>query len=124
MIDFTIAQFSDLIVTQRICVAFVTQLENQFKRFKQQLITEHKLREIMQQMDDYISFDNACSTISLRYPWLCNIFGGLVSIFLGTNPVESDFSLIGFEKDNYHSSLTNFSLKAIELLRKISNLID
>ena len=60
----------------------------------------------------------------------CNFFGGLASIFPGTSTVESDLSNIGYEKDDYRTSLTNFSLEAIlqckqyELLRKINNLIE
>ena len=136
LVDFTRAQFGDLIFSQRIrLLTLYTQndligLENEFKRFKQQLSTEHDFCEMMQQMDDYISFDDAWSTISSRYPLLCNLFGGLASIFPGTSKVESDFSIIGYEKDDYRTSLTNFSLEAIlqckqyELLRKINNLIE
>jgi len=40
-------------------------------------------------------------------------FGGLATIFPGTVTVESDFSLINWEKDVYRSSLTDFSLEGI-----------
>ena len=58
-----------------------------------------------------------------------NFFGGLASVFPGASTVESDFSLFGYGKDEYRSSLTNFCLEAVlqckqyELLRKIKNLL-
>jgi hypothetical protein len=39
--------------------------------------------------------------------------GGLASVFPGMSTVESDFSIIGCEKDKYRTSLTDFSLEAI-----------
>ena len=64
-------------------------------------------------MDDTISFDDAWKPISARYPLLCMFFGGLATVFPGTSTVESDFSVIGFDKDDYRQSLTNFSLEGI-----------
>ena len=52
-------------------------------------------------MDDTISFDDAWKPISARYPLLCMFFGGLATVFPGTSTVESDFSVIGFDKDDY-----------------------
>ena len=128
LIDVTTTQFGDLIVTQ--CILLLTSytqndiigLENefkqfkqeyefkQFKQFKQQLRADHKFCETVQQMDDYISFDDGQSTISSRNLLLCNFFDG---VFLGTSTLESNFSLIGYQKDNCHSSLPNFSLEKI-----------
>jgi hypothetical protein len=40
-------------------------------------------------------------------------FGGLATIFPGTATVESYFSLINWEKDDYRSSLTDSLLEGI-----------
>ena len=78
LIDFTMAQFGDLTVTQRICLLTsytqneIAGLENCFKDFKQQLSSKHEFREMVQQMDDCILFDDAWSTFFSRYPLLCN----------------------------------------------------
>ena len=88
-------------------------LEKEFKAFKHQTVTEEGFREMIENMDDVISFDEAWSTIRKKYPLLCMFFGGLASIFPGTCTVESDFSVIGFEKDDYCAALTNFSLEGI-----------
>ena len=80
-------------------------------------------------MDDLISFEDAWSLIRERYPLLCMLFGGLASVFPGTSSVESDFSIIGFEKNDYRAALTNFSLEGIlqckqfQLLHEIHALI-
>jgi hypothetical protein len=48
-----------------------------------------------------------------QFPLLSKFVGGLVSVFPGTSTVEADFSVIGWEKDDYRTSLTNFSLEGI-----------
>jgi hypothetical protein len=40
-------------------------------------------------------------------------FGGLTSVFPGTSTVESYVSVIRYEKDDYRSLFTYFSLKGI-----------
>ena len=65
---------------------------------------------MIQAMDDYIAFDDAWGSLHLRYPLLCMFFGGLASVFPGTATVESDFSIIWYEKDDYQTALINFSM--------------
>jgi hypothetical protein len=48
-----------------------------------------------------------------RFPVLQQFAGGLASMFPNTATVESDFSLIGWEKNAYRQSLTEFSLEGI-----------
>jgi len=61
---------------------------------------------------------------------MCQFFGGLASVFPVTSTVESDFSIIGYEKDDYRQALTNFSLEGVmqckqfELLGKIMALVN
>jgi hypothetical protein len=45
-----------------------------------------------------------------RFEELVDCAGGLATKFPGTATVESDFSVIGWEKDIYRSALTGFSL--------------
>ena len=39
--------------------------------------------------------------------------GGLATLFPGTATVESDFSIVNYEKDRYRAKLTDFSLEGI-----------
>jgi hypothetical protein len=48
-----------------------------------------------------------------RFQKLRQFCGGLASMFPNTATVEADFSLIGWEKDDYRQSLTDFSLEGI-----------
>ena len=48
-----------------------------------------------------------------QYASLQDFSGGIVTIFTNTATVESDFSILGWEKDEYHMSLTNLSLEGI-----------
>ena len=67
--------------------------------------------------------------IGTRYPNVCDFFGGLASVFPGTSIVELDFSVIGYEKDDYRTALTNFSLdgilqcKQFDVLRKMNAML-
>ena len=49
----------------------------------------------------------------LNYPLLKMYCGGLSTVFLGTANVESDFSIVNFEKSDYRTSLSDFSLEGI-----------
>ena len=42
---------------------------------------------------------------------LKRLCGGFASVFPGTSTVESDFSVIGWEKNEYQAALTDFSLE-------------
>jgi hypothetical protein len=46
-----------------------------------------------------------------RFEELVDFAGGLATIFPRTATVESDFSVIGWEKYIYRSALTDFSLE-------------
>jgi hypothetical protein len=48
-----------------------------------------------------------------RFPALCQFCGDLASAFPNTTTVESDFLIIGWEKNDYRKSLTDFSLEGI-----------
>lgn len=48
-----------------------------------------------------------------RFPALRNFCGDLASIFPNTATVESDFSVIGWERDVYRQRITNFSLEGV-----------
>ena len=48
-----------------------------------------------------------------RWPDLQALCGTIATVFPNTATVESDFSLIGWEKDAYRTSLTDFSLEGI-----------
>jgi hypothetical protein len=48
-----------------------------------------------------------------QYPLLVAFCGGLASKFSGTSAVESSFSIIGWEKDDCQTALSNLSFEGI-----------
>lgn len=59
------------------------------------------------------SFQENWIAFQSSYPKLVEFCGGLASVFPGTSPVESDFSIIGWEKDEYRFNLTDLSLEGV-----------
>jgi len=53
------------------------------------------------------------NTYYKEYPMLVKFSGVLATIFPGTSIVGSDFSIIGWEKDEYRTQLSNLSLEGI-----------
>jgi len=68
------------------------------------------------------SFERGWKIFKDVYPLLCIFAGGLVSVFPGTSTVESDFSVIGFQKDDYKAALTDFSLESCLQSKQIKDL--
>ena len=58
-----------------------------------------------------------------RFPSLQTFCGGLASVFPNTSTVEADFSVIGWEKDEYRQSLTDFSLEIILHAKQFESLL-
>jgi hypothetical protein len=86
---------------------------DEFKALKSADRSEPALREIISKFNHGTSFYKGWRPICDRFPKLCMFAGGLASVFPGTSTVESDFSVIGCEKDVYRTSLTDFSLEGI-----------
>jgi hypothetical protein len=63
--------------------------------------------------DQSTSFEEGWSVAVDRFPSLRQFCGDLASAFPNTSTVESDFSILGWEKDVHRGSLTDFSLEGI-----------
>ena len=58
-------------------------------------------------------FTEAWEHMASRYPVLCELCGGLATVFPNTATVESDFSVLKWEKDTHRMALTDVSLEGI-----------
>ncbi|CAK9267712.1 unnamed protein product [Sphagnum jensenii] len=58
-------------------------------------------------------FNEACDCLKGRFMQLRQLCSGLATTFPNTTSVESDFSIIKWEKNNSRSSLTSLSLAGI-----------
>jgi len=63
--------------------------------------------------DRCTSFATAWRKVGDRFECLRDFSGTLATIFPNTASVESDFSILGWEKDEYRTSLTDISLEGI-----------
>ena len=82
------------------------------------LIAAYRSEEILKRniMDskNSMSFSDGWKCIgSGRFTKLKEFCGGLATVFPGTLTVESDFSIVNFEKTEYRSALTDLSLEGI-----------
>ena len=66
--------------------------------------------------DNWIAFQSS-------YTKLIEFCGGLASVFPGTSPVKSDFSIIGWEKDECRFNVTDLSLEGV-LYSKEKTILD
>lgn len=89
----------------------------QFKRAaREEPVLAEALKDSEQQFNKSISrndFAAGWGVVDNRFPTLQNFCGGLASVFPNTATVESDFSIIGWEKDDTRMDLTDFSLEGI-----------
>ena len=68
------------------------------------------------------SFDELWDLIGPRFQLLRSFCGGLATAFPGTSTVESDFSIVKWEKDVFRSALTDLSLEGILHTKQFSEL--
>jgi hypothetical protein len=71
------------------------------------------LKDMLDSMIDTIGYHDTWVSLQSQFPKLCEISSGLATIYPGTTRVESDFSILGWERDEYRSALMNFSLEGI-----------
>lgn len=96
----------------------LSKLEDQFRSFKEHVSNSTGSQA---EIEKYSScsvegagvFQKSWSTFCTRFPLLVQFFGGLGSVFPGTSSVESDFSILQWEKDEHRAHLTNLSLEGV-----------
>ena len=119
LFDTTNHNFSKLIQQQHHCLAHtfdgwdIDALEEQFNDMKGLLGQNARIKALVENekptttpfAETWAPFDDN------KFGLLKRFFGGLASVFPGTATVESDFSLINWEKDDYCAWLIHFSLE-------------
>ena len=80
---------------------YIDELEQEFIEFERRYHMDGGFKELVQNTSKCESFAEAWGWLYERYPHLANFSGGLATTFSGTSTVESDFSVIGWEKDEY-----------------------
>lgn len=112
-------QFSTALMEQRnrLRVSFSDQeiddLELQFKEFETKYHRDDVFKKLVQNTSELKTFAEAWGWLYKTYPMLVAFAGGMATTFPGTSTVESDFSVIGWEKDEYRTMLSDHSLEGI-----------
>lgn len=108
------------IVNEQLQRYSTTKTAVDFQRVQEQhrlLSTAYSIEDVLhQQMElqnDHMSFEEGWKVVDGRFKELQEFCGGLATIFPGTSTVESDFSIINYEKNQYRSALTDLSLEGI-----------
>jgi hypothetical protein len=106
----------------------VEQIEEDHRGLRVAASSEAHFKEMLDECtDEKTEFDEGWALCKGRFCRLKLFAGGLASMFPNTATVESDFSVIGNEKNVHRTSLTDFSLEGIlhskqfEALRSMTN---
>lgn len=68
---------------------------------------------VINRHDHKTSFNTGWNDLVGRFPHLRGFCGGLACVFANTTSVESDFSILKWEKNDFRTGLTNLSLEGI-----------
>ena len=74
---------------------------------------EPSIKEVLDAHDHKTFFNDAWDSVNTRFVTLRQFCGGLASMFPNTTSVESDFSMVKWEKDAHHTGLTSLSLEGV-----------
>lgn len=76
--------------------------------------SEEALRDAINASTNGFSFNHGWACVGRgRFENLKEFCGGLATVFPGTATVESDFSIVNYEKNQYRTTLTDLSLEGI-----------
>ena len=93
--------------------SYIVALEEEHCSLRDLYTRDETFKTMLNGMAAGVGFHDAWVTVQPRFPKLCEFAGGLATIYPGTTRVESDFSVIGWEKDEYRTALMDFSLEGI-----------
>ena len=136
LVSFSGRDFAKLLRSQRgrIVAAFgeegLDELEDEFRELVSMYRKNQTMKEALDACSSTTSFEGGWGILGTQFQKLKRLCGRFASVFPGTSTVESDFSVIGWEKNEYRTALTDFSLEGIlqckqyEVLTKRLNKID
>lgn len=93
--------------------AEIDVIDQEFQELQSAYNRESSFKTVLDACDRSTSFEDGWKLAQDRFLTLREFCGGLATAFPGTSTVESDFSIVKWEKDNSRVSLTDFSLEGI-----------
>ena len=89
------------------------KIEQEFQELKLVYQTEESLKNVLDQCDHKISFRNSWDIVHARFKQLENFCGGLATVFSGTANIESNFSILKWEKDDGRTAFLTFHWRVL-----------
>jgi hypothetical protein len=75
--------------------------------------TEQVLKQSINALSNQSTFKDGWSLLGRRFPNLMEFCGVIATLFPWTSTVESDFSILRWEKDAFRKSLSDFGLEGV-----------
>lgn len=102
----------------------INQIFHEFVAMKDMIRNEVEMRNVIDRFNESTTFNvrKCMEPFCDRFPNLVEFIGGLASIFSGSSTVESDFSVMGVEKDCYRQCLTDISLEGVMQSKEFASL--
>jgi hypothetical protein len=112
---FTLPKRTRVTLTRRRISETVGQIEKQHRQLSNAYRNEFALKAAL---DTYAkrpiqTFEEAWHTLEGRFDVLRDFCGGIATVFPNTASVESDFSILGYEKDAHRLSITDLALEGV-----------
>lgn len=91
----------------------IAQLEDEHSNLREAYRCEPLVAQMLNDLTESSTFADSWKKFTDRYGRLAAFCGALATLFPNNASVESDFSVLGWEKDEYRMSLTDISLEGI-----------
>jgi len=92
----------------------VHKISQQLSLLRRAYARDNILRQALDNLhDETTQFEEGWGIVGEGYNLLKQFCGDLASTFPNTATVENDFSVLGWEKDDYRRSITDFSLEGV-----------
>lgn len=98
-------------------------MEQEHRDLLRAIAAKPALRAAVVACKDGGSFGDGWSVVKARYDSLQRFVGGIVSVFLGTSQVGSDFLILKAEGDDFQTSLTDLSQRDVLHSKQFSKIV-
>jgi hypothetical protein len=93
--------------------SYIDALEAEHRTLRDRYHQDPLLKDMLDSMKDIIAYHDAWVSLRSQFPKLYEFSSGLATIYPGTTRGQSDFSILGWEKDAYRYALMDFSLEGV-----------
>jgi len=98
---------------QRYSSEHIDTIADEHKQLLHAYRTEQVLKQSINALSSQSAFKDGWSLLGRRFPNLMEFYGVIATLFPGTSTVESDFSILRWEKDAFRKSLSDFGLEGV-----------